>query len=86
MLKHGVGEEAQEYVWDEWLDAWLTAKLQPKMDHMLATENSTLKTKVMELRRELEAMGDIHDNLRQQITALREANDGLRKENEMLRM
>lgn len=86
MLQNNVCQGQQEYVWDQWLDAWLTAKLQPKLDLMLATENATLRAKVVELRRELDAAEHIQDNLRQQVAVLRETNDSLRKENYMLQM
>ena len=86
MLGQGFPVDSEDYVWDTWLDAWLTAKVQPKMDRLLVNENAGLRAKVVELRRELEAMGDIHDNLRQQIMRLQSVNDSLLKENSMLQM
>ena len=86
MLSQGFPVDSEDYVWDAWLDAWLTARVQPKMDRLLVNENAGLRAKVVELRRELEAMGDIHDNLRQQIMRLQSVNDSLLKENSMLQM
>jgi hypothetical protein len=50
MLLGCVAQAAPEDLWDVWLDAWLTAKLQPKLDCLLAIDNAALRDKVTELR------------------------------------
>jgi FtsZ-binding cell division protein ZapB len=75
---------------DDWLAFQIHAKLemmvQPHLDCMLATENASMRAKITELRLELQAMGNLNDNLRQQVTRLQDANDQLRRDNHALQM
>jgi hypothetical protein len=81
-----VAQEAEKHVWDEKLDAWLTAKLQPKFDSALTRSNSMLQGKVTELRLEIEKLLNVNDGMRQRIANLQAENDELRKDNFSLQL
>jgi hypothetical protein len=78
--------ENEGYVWGKDLDAWLTSKLQPKIESTLACENASLRVKVVELRREIDALVNLNDNMRHENTKLRSHNDELRRDNLSLQM
>ena len=78
--------EHEGYVWGKDLDAWLTSKLQPKIESTLACENASLRVKVVELRREIDALVNLNDNMRHENTKLRSHNDELRRDNLSLQM
>ena len=86
----GVSEGALESSLDEWLTMQIQSRLegmlQPKLDCMLATENVSLRGKVVELRREIDALFNLNDNLRGQIIKLQETNHQLRCDNLALQL
>jgi hypothetical protein len=86
----GVSEEALGSSLDGWLTMQIQSRLegmlQPKLDCMLATENASLRGKVVELRREIDALFNINDNLRGQVIRLQETNHQLRCDNLALQL
>lgn len=75
---------------DEWLSYQIHSRLelmlQPRLDCMLATENASMRAKIVELRNELTALSNLTDNMRQQNTRLQEMNEQLRRDNLALQM
>ena len=78
--------ETDKCEWEQKLEAWLLEQVQPKIECALVCENTALRYKVNELRREIDSQLDIHDNLRRENTKLRVDNDQLRRDNQCLQL
>ena len=72
--------------WETKLEEWLLHQITPKVECALVCENTHLRSKVNELRREIDGQLDVHDKLRQEIAKLRAVNDELRSDNRCLQL
>ena len=72
--------------WETKLEEWLLHQINPKVECALVCENTHLRSKVNELRREIDGQLDVHDKLRQENAKLRAANDELRSDNRCLQL
>lgn len=73
-----VGTDACE--WEEQLKTWLLIHMQPRIEGAVGCENTALRAKVNELRREIDVLLDGQDKQRQETTKLRAENDELRRD------